>query len=386
MSSRDNETAAAIARAATSFDGAVLGIGLALCAASTWAKYFATSHALRRIRLAPSAPISDLRSLLPSSSSDDDEAALIVVRGHVQPRSAVDGPPWASAKSFGSLVSQGSGERAVIVKQTQTCLYNEWRGIFGWSFDLHAIFAKSWKEQRTSSFRSVPFILVEGGRWPRSGYVHVNLDGSDHPLPLTTVYHQLHPIQATPYTLFQAIFGNGYPVALLDEEKILPVGKEITAVGFCRTRDGALEVKSCQELPFFLSEMTKDEIEAELATNTAALLWSGILLGTLSIGILGYAIARNWSRWKEWRERRKRDRELRNQAASVPSGMEEELGEVPDGELCVICLMRRRRSAFIPCGHLVCCPSCALTVERDSFPKCPVCRQSIRSSIRIYDS
>lgn len=38
--------------------------------------------------------------------------------------------------------------------------------------------------------------------------------------------------------------------------------------------------------------MTKDEIEAELATNTAALLWSGILLGTLSIGILGYAIAR----------------------------------------------------------------------------------------------
>ncbi|OAY66711.1 Baculoviral IAP repeat-containing protein 3, partial [Ananas comosus] len=264
-------------------------------------------------------------------------------------------------KSFGSLVSQGSGERAVIVKQTQTCLYNEWRGIFGWSFDLHAIFAKSWKEQRTSSFRSVPFILVEGGRWPRSGYVHVNLDGSDHPLPLTTVYHQLHPIQATPYTLFQAIFGNGYPVALLDEEKILPVGKEITAVGFCRTRDGALEVKSCQELPFFLSEMTKDEIEAELATNTAALLWRTVEMERVE-------------------ERRKRDRELRNQAASVPSGMEEELGEVPDGELCVICLMRRRRSAFIPCGHLVCCPSCALTVERDSFPKCPVCRQSIRKS------
>nr|CAD1838019.1 unnamed protein product [Ananas comosus var. bracteatus] len=360
MSSRDNETAAAIARAATSFDGAVLGIGLALCAASTWAKYFATSHALRRIRLAPSAPISDLRSLLPSSSSDDDEAALIVVRGHVQPRSAVDAPPWASAKSFGSLVSQGSGERAVIVKQTQTCLYNEWRGIFGWSFDLHAIFAKSWKEQRTSSFRSVPFILVEGGR------CHV---------------------LATPYTLFQAIFGNGYPVALLDEEKILPVGKEITAVGFCRTRDGALEVKPCQELPFFLSEMTKDEIEAELATNTAALLWSGILLGTLSIGILGYAIARNWSRWKEWRERRKRDRELRNQAASVPSGMEEELGEVPDGELCVICLMRRRRSAFIPCGHLVCCPSCALTVERDSFQSvlCVAKAFGLRSGFMILE-
>lgn len=65
---------------------------------------------------------------------------------------------------------------------------------------------------------------------------------------------------------------------------------------------------------------------------------------------------------------------------------EEENGDIPDGELCVICLMRRRRSAFIPCGHLVCCQSCALSVERDLSPKCPVCRQAIRNSVRIYDS
>jgi len=38
----------------------------------------------------------------------------------------------------------------------------------------------------------------------------------------------------------------------LDEEKILPVGKEITAIGICRTREGTLEIRSSAELPCFL--------------------------------------------------------------------------------------------------------------------------------------
>lgn len=121
--------------------------------------------------------------------------------------------------------------------------------MFRWNFDLHALFAKSLKEQRSSSsllksvntfcpqtlkftcciymlniivnvemlkmfylILQVSFVLVEAGDWPNSGYVHVNLDGSAHPLPLTTVYHELHPIQVPPFTFFQVIFGTGYPV------------------------------------------------------------------------------------------------------------------------------------------------------------------------------
>ncbi|KAJ3673652.1 hypothetical protein LUZ60_005644 [Juncus effusus] len=387
MSSRDQETAAALARAATAFDGAVIGVGLAICAASSWAKYLSTSHALRRIRLAPSASVSDLRSVVENGEEGGggtgEKDRLVVVRGQVQPRSAVV-----------SLVSQGLGERAVIIKQTQTCLYNEWRGILGMGFDLQALFAKSWKQQRSTSFRAVPFVLSESGNWLLSkDYINVNLDGSNHNLPLTTVYHQLHPVQATPYTLFQAILGNGYPVALVDEEKILPIGKQITAVGICKSQNGSIEIKSCEDLPCFLSEKTKEEIEIDLTLATKTLFWSGILLGTVSIGILGYAIYRNFWRWKEWIERRKRQRELQNHPLNSSnnnnnnsSDDESAAGEVADGELCVICLTRRRRSAFIPCGHLVCCPPCGLAVERESSPKCPVCRQSIRSSIRIYGS
>lgn len=41
-------------------------------------------------------------------------------------------------------------------------------------------------------------------------------------------------------------------VGLLDEEKILPLGKDITAVGVCRFKDGLPEIKSCDDLPYFL--------------------------------------------------------------------------------------------------------------------------------------
>lgn len=238
------------------------------------------------------------------------------------------------------------------------------------------------REQQSSFLRSVPFVLVEDGNWPNSGFVQVSLDELTHPLPLTTVYQRIHLYQATTYTYFQLIFGNRYPVALLDEEKILSVGKEITAVGICRTNKGALEIRSCPELPCYLSDKTKDGIEEDLAIDTRILFWSGIVLGTLSIGILSYALARNWWRWKDWRQRRRQTQELRNEIHIQSSGDEE--GDIPDGQLCVICLMRQRRSAFFPCGHLVCCPQCALSVELESSPKCPVCRQSVCSSSRIY--
>ncbi|KAL5995331.1 hypothetical protein ACLOJK_025389 [Asimina triloba] len=352
MSAHDQAAAAALAQLALAYDGAILGVTFAIVAVQTWLKYRRCSLALNRIHRAPAVHISDLRSLLASPEASDDSAAeangkLVVVRGHVNTKSAVDGN-WMSLKD-NALISNESAEGAVIIQRTQT----------------------------------VPFVLIEGGFWPRAGYVVVNLDKSTQPLPLTTVYHQLHPVEASPYTIFQAIFGHGYPVGLLDEEKILPLGKEITAAGICRLKDGVPEIKSCKELPYFLSNMTKDQMEADLGMNTNILFWGGVLLGTLSFGILGYSIVRSWSKWKEWRrQRRQSDRPPTDATAEVDP--EDESRDVPDGELCVICLMSRRRSAFVPCGHLVCCPRCAMSVERDTNPKCPVCRQSVRTSMRIY--
>ncbi|KAL4290694.1 hypothetical protein GQ457_14G007360 [Hibiscus cannabinus] len=385
MSSHERAVASLISQLALSFDGAVLGAALAYAAFRTIFRFKATSTALRKIRNAPHFHISDLRSLL-EDTSDSAEEPIVVIRGAVVARPAADGLSLKSLMN-NALVSQESGDKAVIIQRTQTYIYHEWRGLFGWTSDLRAIIGRSWNKKESTSMRTVPFILIEGGQWPQSDFVIVNMNGLKHPLPLTTVYHQLHPINATPYTFLQALFGHEFPVGLLDEEKILPVGKEISAVGICGLNNGVPEIKACMDLPFFLTDMTKDQMLIDLAFKTKILFWSSIVLGSLSVGILGYAFVRNWNKWKERRLRR--IQESTNAASDDSTSqidLEEETGDVPDGELCVICLMRRRRSAFIPCGHMVCCQLCAISVERELVPKCPVCRMAIRSSVRIYAS
>ncbi|KAF5745555.1 mitochondrial ubiquitin ligase activator of nfkb 1-A [Tripterygium wilfordii] len=383
MSSHEQALASVLSQLALSFDGAVLGVVLAYAAVRSLFKFTAHSSALRRIRHAPSASVPDLRALLPSSDdqSQSSDQNLVIVSGIVEAKSVVQGN-WKSLGRPLILVSQESGDKAVVIQRTQTCLYNEWKGFFGWTSDIRGIFGRSWREKESTSLRTVPFVLVDGGQWPQTDYVCVSMDGSRHPMPLTTVYHQLQPIDASPYTFLQALFGHEYPVGLLDEEKILPLGKEITAVGICSFRNGIPEIKSCKELPYFLSDLTKDQMILDLAFKTKVLLWSGIALGSLSVVVLGYAIIRNWNKWKEWRQQGQPQQS--NSGAIASADMTDEEGDVPEGQLCVICLTRKRRSVFIPCWHLACCNRCALSIERDVSPKCPVCRQTIHSSQVIF--
>ncbi|KAJ0861679.1 putative E3 Ubiquitin ligase, GIDE-type [Helianthus annuus] len=254
MSVHDQAAVAVLSQVALAADGAVLGLALSYIAVRSVIKYKTTSFALNKVKKAPSVSVSDLRSVLSNSSEHDADTSsssdekLVIVRGVVETKSAVNGN-W---KKQNILVSHESNEKAVILQRTQTCIYNEWRGFFGWTSDFRSLFARHWKQQETSSLRTIPFILVDGGHWPQSDYLTVNLDGSKHPLPLTTVYHNLQPISASPYTFLQAFFGHEYPVGLLDEEKILPVGKEITAVGLVSLKNGTPEVSACNDLPFFL--------------------------------------------------------------------------------------------------------------------------------------
>ncbi|XVF27054.1 hypothetical protein REPUB_Repub14bG0073400 [Reevesia pubescens] len=406
MSSYEQALVPLISQLALSFDGSFLGAALAYAAFLTIFRFKATSTALRKIRGAPALRVADLRSILEEDKSDSTEEPIVVIRGAVEARPAVDG---RSLKSLNNnvLVSQESGDKAVIIQRTQTYIYHEWRGLLGWTSDLRAIIGRSWNRKESTSMRTVPFILVEGSQWPQSDCVVVNMEGSRHPLPLTTVYHQLQPISASPYTLLQTLFGHEYPVGLLDEEKILPLERKSVLLAVVVSIMECLKSSHARSLLIFckgfyytqhivrflfiyfwdLSDMTKDQMLLDLAFKTKILLWSSIILGSLSIGILGYAFVRSWNKWKEWRLRRfQQSAQAATDDATSDIAEDEEAGDVPDGELCVICLMRRRRSAFIPCGHLVCCQRCAVSVERELVPKCPVCRIAIRSSVRIYAS
>lgn len=374
MASSEEEICAALTRMALAGDGVVVGLGIAVLAIRTWLRFYLHSRALHQLDHTRVSRIADLRDLI---SEDPSRKPVVIARGKVDTKSATG--------HTDILIAHNAAEKAVIVQRTQTCLYNEWRGLFGWSSDLRGLLGwGSLKEQVTMSIRKVPFVLVEGQGFYKGSFVHIDLDESKHALPLATVYHQLHPVQASPYTFLQAIFGRGYPVGLLDEEKILSPGREITAVGILdRIIDGQPVIKSSKQLPLFLTELTKDQLMIELATHTKVLLWTGILFSTCAMGVLGYALFRNWRKYKEWKLDRERRRE---QDRLSVERIDDEPTDVPDGELCVICLLRRRRAAFLNCGHLVCCVHCAQRVEQDSNARCPVCRQDVNGTIRIYDT
>jgi E3 ubiquitin-protein ligase MUL1 len=129
-------------------------------------------------------------------------------------------------------------------------------------------------------------------------------------------------------------------------------------------------------------------MEAELSSRAKTLFWASVVLGTMSVCLLGFATYRSWKKIKERREARQAQEVFRQTTDEVTDDQssDEEAGEMGDGQLCVICLRKRRKAAFIPCGHLVCCCKCALIVERQFDPLCPMCRQDIRYMIRIYDN
>lgn len=52
-----------------------------------------------------------------------------------------------------------------------------------------------------------------------------------------------------------------------------------------------------------------------------------------------------------------------------------------ESRLCKICFAAERNICFVPCGHVVACPKCALSVQQ-----CPMCRQQFTSTMRLYYS
>ncbi|XP_050525793.1 baculoviral IAP repeat-containing protein 2-like isoform X2 [Daktulosphaira vitifoliae] len=52
---------------------------------------------------------------------------------------------------------------------------------------------------------------------------------------------------------------------------------------------------------------------------------------------------------------------------------------MPDSMLCKICYKEKMKVAFIPCGHVIACIQCAMTLDQ-----CAVCRQPFTMAMRVY--
>ncbi|KAL3881989.1 hypothetical protein ACJMK2_028371, partial [Sinanodonta woodiana] len=59
--------------------------------------------------------------------------------------------------------------------------------------------------------------------------------------------------------------------------------------------------------------------------------------------------------------------------------LEEENKKLKEQTTCKICMENPIRVIFLPCGHLVCCETCA-----PAFRKCPICRKRIQQSVKTY--
>lgn len=123
MSSNEQTLASLISQLALSLDGAVLGTIVAFAAIDSFLSFKSSSSALRKLRQSPSVKVSDLRSLVLNDSDQPQpsDAKLVVLRGHVQAKSAVEGI-YKSLKSS-AIVNPQTNENtfidAVIIQRTQ---------------------------------------------------------------------------------------------------------------------------------------------------------------------------------------------------------------------------------------------------------------------------
>lgn len=64
---------------------------------------------------------------------------------------------------------------------------------------------------------------------------------------------------------------------------------------------------------------------------------------------------------------------------STPTDTSE--NSLDDSKLCKICYAEERNVCFVPCGHVVACAKCALAAD-----KCPMCRRTFQTAVRLYFS
>ena len=63
------------------------------------------------------------------------------------------------------------------------------------------------------------------------------------------------------------------------------------------------------------------------------------------------------------------------------AALEQEVQKMKDERTCKVCMDSEVNVVFLKCGHLVCCSDCAPALRH-----CPICREGIRGTIRVFIS
>lgn len=140
-----------------------------------------------------------------------------------------------------------------------------------------------------------------------------------------------------------------------------------------------------------LLDMFNDRLKAELSESDSSLeakqnAFSNVLQGIKSIQEVYQEVIRAHQPVEDQSNRQDVERE--NKKLQERLGKEQKLVidlrkqlQEQSRKLCVTCLSADANIAFIPCGHVCTCRQCLPHFNN----KCPVCRRSFTSSIRVYN-
>lgn len=84
---------------------------------------------------------------------------------------------------------------------------------------------------------------------------------------------------------------------------------------------------------------------------------------------------------------REKHRRLTTESGPTTEGepaMPNDIAEIPEQLLCVVCEMRKCGPALVPCGHWVMCVECTNRQKQDGNHDCPMCRVKTTSLFNIY--
>ena len=51
---------------------------------------------------------------------------------------------------------------------------------------------------------------------------------------------------------------------------------------------------------------------------------------------------------------------------------------------CQVCMARAKDTALVPCGHVLCAECVTRANEERIVEECPVCRETVQSTMRVY--
>lgn len=184
-------------------------------------------------------------------------------------------------------------------------------------------------------------------------------------------------------------------------EKVLPVGAAMTVVGeaVCDDRGTLSLQRPSGGGPFFVSQRSLEQLSASLGLISRWCRWlSWGCAATGGVLLLGRLLQQAVERRRRAAIRRRvLEAEAAAAAAREPDQSEGDHradvetsdaakddptdpnapAQLPD--ICVICLVEKYNSVFVPCGHMCCCVHCGAQLTQ-----CPLCRRRVDQLVRTY--